>query len=101
AGSLGPPDGLVEASHLEETPERRLADPDPLGEDAILVQDLMEELDRERPVLDAVAGDDLGRIVVELAEAALVGTCLGQECIEPIPLVGAQPAAQRRDAEAL
>jgi hypothetical protein len=77
AGSCRPADGLVETSGFEEAPEGGLTEASPLGEDPIVVKDLMEELDGDFPMLDAVAGDDLGGVVVEASEGALVGACLG------------------------
>lgn len=91
AGSFGTTDGPVEIAGLEEAAQGGLADTQAAGQHAVLVQDLVEELDREFPVLDAVAGDDLGGVVVELAEAALVAPGPGQKGVEAASLVGAQP----------
>ena len=101
ARPLGPTHGLVEPAYLEESPQCRLADPHTLRQNTVLMQDLMEELDRECAVLHPVPGDDLGGIVVQLTETALVRTRLRQECVEAAPLVRAQPRSKRRNTEAL
>jgi len=61
----------------------------------------MEELDGDGAMLDAMSGDDLGGVVVEFPEGALVGTSLGEECVESAVLVSAQPGAEGGDAEAM
>ncbi len=59
----------------------------------------MKQLDRDLPVLDPVAADGLDRVVIQRAEAALVRTGLGQQRIQAVALIAAQPQAQRRHAE--
>src|SRR5206468_5440362 len=96
-GSLS--NGLIEAAELQEPPQRRLAHACPVGEDPVLMEDLMEELDGELAVLDAVAGDRLGDIVVDLAERSLIRARLGVEGVETSSLVLLQPEPQARGAE--
>ena len=98
-GLVGPTPRLVQAAGLEQSPKRRFAD-SLFAEHAIVVQQQPEQLDRDVPMLDPVAADDLDRVFVERAEAALVRTGLGQEGIQAPALILAQPQPQRGDAEA-
>ena len=53
----------------------------------------MEEFDRQGAVLDTIACDGLGRVVIDAAEGALVGARLRQEGIQSPAQVGLEPDA--------
>jgi hypothetical protein len=101
ASPVGTAQGFVESTGLQETSQGGLADARTLGEHGVVVKELMEELDGEGAVLDAMTGDDLGGIVVEFTESAFVGAGFGQESIEAAMLVSAKPGTEGGDAEAM